>query len=164
LATWLEHFYGNGEPLVITDCVRCGTSYIRKTPLSFTCSKACANSISRQRSSQVHGKNRSLANRAYRSEVRDKVIQGYGSKCSCCGLSDPRFLTLDHVNNDGAAERRAIGNRNERSCSSYSVYSRALSEHFPPRFQLLCWNCNCAKHQHGGVCPHQLTKENPHAA
>jgi len=32
-------------------------------------------------------------------------------RCNCCGESNVLFLTLDHINNDGAEQRRAAGSR-----------------------------------------------------
>lgn len=80
---------------------------------------------------------------------REEVYAGYGGKCSCCGESNPLFLTIDHVNSDGAEERR-LTNRN--TARQHRVI---LKENFPVRYQLLCFNCNCGRHRNGGICPHQ---------
>ena len=50
------------------------------------------------------------------------------------------MLDLDHINNDGAIERR-------RKNSSLN-YSRLVNLGFPPGFQVLCRNCNWRKHRH----------------
>jgi hypothetical protein len=34
---------------------------------------------------------------------RDLVFAHYGEQCACCGESERLFLTIDHINNDGAA-------------------------------------------------------------
>ena len=34
-----------------------------------------------------------------------RVLDHYGRACSCCGETEPAFLTIDHVNNDGAEHR-----------------------------------------------------------
>lgn len=49
-------------------------------------------------------------------------------------------LAIDHVDGDGAAERRATGGGNMR------LYRRLRREGFPPGYQVLCFNCNQAKH------------------
>jgi hypothetical protein len=82
-----------------------------------------------------------------RINARTKVYEAYGNKCSCCGETEPLFLTLDHVNNDGHIERKAFSQGN--------LYGRVIREGFPNRFQLLCWNCNQGKRRNNGVCPHQ---------
>jgi hypothetical protein len=85
--------------------------------------------------------------RAKWARLRAEVIAGYGGRCACCGEEQPEFLTLDHVDGGGAAERRKHGPR---------VHLLAAKrEGFPDRFQVLCWNCNSARHLNDGVCPHE---------
>jgi hypothetical protein len=86
--------------------------------------------------------------RIYRSQRRQKIIDGYGGKCACCGESNSKFLTVDHVNNDGAKERKSVGRNNE------TIFRKIIRLNFPPEYQLLCFNCNCARFIHG-VCPHK---------
>ena len=62
------------------------------------------------------------------------------------------FLTLDHVHNDGAAHRRALGKRGIGGAAMYRILK---NQGFPPGFQILCFNCNWGKHHNGGVCPHK---------
>jgi hypothetical protein len=82
----------------------------------------------------------------YYRAVKDKVIAGYGGKCACCGVIERIFLTLDHVNGGGRKERVVCGNN--------KAYMDALRRNFPPDYQVLCFNCNWAKHALG-ECPHQ---------
>jgi hypothetical protein len=90
-------------------------------------------------------------NRQRRARLRQQVIEAYGSACACCDERTPEFLTIDHVNNDGAAHRREVG-RSARMC--LDIVRRG----FPPDFQLLCWNCNGAKGAYG-VCPHERDRQ-----
>jgi hypothetical protein len=83
---------------------------------------------------------------------RLRIVEGYGGRCSCCGLADERFLTIDHVNNNGNQHRRELGGGNRR------IFIEILKRGFPPDFQLLCFNCNCAKSTNGGVCPHEADR------
>lgn len=85
--------------------------------------------------------------------IRSKVFTYYGGKCNCCGEKEYMFLTLDHVNNDGAEHRRSLSNRRN---DNMPVYKYLISTEFAEadRFQVLCWNCNCGKRSNGGVCPH----------
>ena len=80
--------------------------------------------------------------------VRKEVLKNYGGKCVCCGESDWHFLSLDHVNNDGAKHRREIGNS--------QVYNWAKKNNYPNSLQVLCYNCNMAKAFYG-KCPHGLS-------
>lgn len=91
--------------------------------------------------------------RRERAQLKLQAIEAYGSKCACCGEEHPYFLTLDHINNDGAVHREKY---NEQQ-----IYREARREGWPKdRFQLLCMNCNFAK-GHFQECPHKLgiTKE-----
>lgn len=80
-------------------------------------------------------------------EQRLRVHEAYGGgECRCCQENHFEFLSLDHVQEDGAAHRRSLGH--------VSVYTWAETHNFPPGLQVLCMNCNFAK----GIdkeCPHQ---------
>ncbi len=94
-------------------------------------------------------------NRKWYAALKKRVIDGYGGKCQCSGCNETRFqfLTLDHVNNDGAEQRRKLGSKEIGS----ALYQRLIAQDFPKEYQLLCYNCNCAKGFYG-ECPH--TAEN----
>ena len=84
-----------------------------------------------------------------------EVYMAYGGvRCSCCGETGEKFLTLDHVNEDGWGHRKAL-----RTNSTVAVYNWAKKNSFPPGLQVLCYNCNFAKARNGGVCPHKQTFE-----
>jgi hypothetical protein len=80
----------------------------------------------------------------YRKRVRKEVLQAYGGACACCGTDYAAHLTLDHIDGGGTADRK-------ENSSSYAVERRLRREGFPPGYQILCWNCNWAKH-HEGAC------------
>lgn len=82
---------------------------------------------------------------------RAKLYAAYGGKCACCGESEMAFLSIDHVNNDGAEMRRD----GVHSSGGTAFYQWLVKSGFPPGFQVLCMNCNVGKHRNGGVCPHQ---------
>jgi hypothetical protein len=88
--------------------------------------------------SQCRADRRRQENRALRKAVLDLL----GGKCACCGVEEYVFLDIDHVNNDGAEDRRRT--------AGVATWRLALVE--PARFQVLCRNCNWAKAQ--GGCPH----------
>ncbi len=89
-----------------------------------------------------------------RARVRAAVLEAYGgSVCACCGETEPKFLTIDHVNNDGAAFRRKIAGK--RTAAGYHTYIWLIRNNYPPGFQVLCMNCNHGKRMNGGVCPHR---------
>lgn len=70
--------------------------------------------------------------------------------CQCCGEKELVFLTLDHVNDDGCEHRRTIGNNGR------SIHIWAKKNDYPNSLQVLCHNCNWARHVLG-CCPHQMS-------
>ena len=81
--------------------------------------------------------------------LRERVIAGYGGRCECCGETQQAFLAIDHVHNDGAAERRALG------LQGGQWHRWLISAGFPrDRYRLLCHCCNEARALYG-VCPHE---------
>lgn len=94
----------------------------------------------------------------WRNELKHQVFDYFGAKCACCGETEFLFLTLDHKHNDGAEHRRQLARgRSGRTASPDTVYRELVKTNFADadRFQVLCYNCNCAKRGNGGVCPHQ---------
>ena len=76
----------------------------------------------------------------YTDELRAQVFASYGGVCIQCGESHPAFLSIDHINSDGAEHRRAVG-------SGHRLYMWLRKKVFPQEdFQLLCANCNWRKH------------------
>lgn len=68
----------------------------------------------------------------YRSRRTDLINQ-LGACCNHCGESEQIVLDFDHINNDGAADKKKGG----------SILTKVTKE--PQRFQLLCKNCNWKK-------------------
>ena len=84
---------------------------------------------------------------AHRQKLREQAIAKLGGICKCCGENRMVFLAVDHIHGGGSAEERQIG--------TYGIYRRVLSDSdSADRYQVLCNNCNWAKHQTGGCCPH----------
>lgn len=84
-----------------------------------------------------------------RDVLRAEMIAAYGGKCVCCGESNPRFLTIDHVDGGGTKHRRSIG------WSGNGIFAHLKKLGWPQEgYQLLCFNCNCGRAFNGGVCPH----------
>lgn len=86
----------------------------------------------------------------YYENKRTLVFIHYGSVCNCCGESDPRFLTVDHIDNDGHSERWLSGTR----ITGGQLYQKIVKANYPSKYQLLCMNCNWGKRMNKGVCPH----------
>src|SRR5579859_6209031 len=47
----------------------------------------------------------------YQRRLKKVALDGYGHKCFCCGEPRFEFLSFDHVENDGAEERKRLGKR-----------------------------------------------------
>ena len=90
-----------------------------------------------------------------RERVKDAVCAAYGGyECACCGETEKLFLTIDHINNDGAEHRRKITGK--RHSAGYHTYIWIVKNGFPEGFQVLCMNCNHGKRMNNGICPHQV--------
>lgn len=73
----------------------------------------------------------------YRIDLKREIYDVYGGECKC-GCNQYRFLTIDHINNDGASHRRKIG---------FDIYNWLKSNNYPKEYQLLCYNCNYLKYK-----------------
>ncbi len=76
-----------------------------------------------------------------------EVISHYSQgtlKCAFCGFSDMRALTIDHIHNDGGAQRKLLYK------SGHATYHYLIVNGFPSGFQVLCRNCNWIKEFENG--------------
>lgn len=70
-------------------------------------------------------------------------------KCVCCDESNIKFLTIDHINNNGAQHRK------ESKCGSGPKFYQWLKDNnYPTGYQIMCMNCNWARSRYG-ICPHK---------
>ena len=86
----------------------------------------------------------------YRKKRKAEIIAAYGGKCTCpggCIVTEPDFLTVEHLDKDGKTHR----------ASGVNVYADIRRRGFPPDYTIHCFNCNIAKSLFG-VCPHQRVK------
>lgn len=82
--------------------------------------------------------------------LKRATIKEYGGECTCCGETKLEFLTIDHINGNGAEERR-----NLNVGAGHQFYHLLKKQGYPKgNYQVLCFNCNFAKHAYG-KCPHQ---------
>jgi hypothetical protein len=85
----------------------------------------------------------------YNSNRRLKILKHYSDgtpKCACCGETEIKFLSIDHIDGGGLKHLREIGGRGR-------LPAWIIKNNFPNGFQILCHNCNFAK-GHYGKCPH----------
>lgn len=82
-------------------------------------------------------------------EQKLRIFDAYGGRfCACCGETEIKFLSLDHILQNGAEHRRAVG---------FRVYRWLESNGYPDteQYQILCRNCNWGRWVNDGVCPHK---------
>ncbi len=91
----------------------------------------------------------------HQRKVREQVFNHYGWKCTCCGESNPGFLTIDHINNDGCKELGKDGKTRVKGGSAF--YALIIKEGFPINLQTLCFQCNCGRGANRGICPHKAS-------
>lgn len=83
--------------------------------------------------------------RQRRKENKLVVIAYFGNNCVRCNESDPRVLTLHHINGDGATDRKTkSGKRKISTPTFYARLARAirLKQPIKVELELLCSNCH----------------------
>jgi hypothetical protein len=92
-----------------------------------------------------------LRNKEHRDRLKKIVFEHYGNKCNCvtCDIVEQKFLSIDHIDNNGSKHKDKKGRR----LSGEKLYRWIIKNNFPTNLQLLCMNCNFAK-GHFGQCPH----------
>ena len=87
------------------------------------------------------------------TKIKLDVLNAYSNndpKCVCCGEKNILFLSIDHINNNGADERRKLG------VKGYNLYWYLKHNGFPQNgYQVMCFNCNFGKRYYED-CPHKL--------
>ncbi len=129
-------------------CSSCAatSSRTRKPPSSGTCHCCSSGPTIPGKTICVNCRTRMAENR---ERLKEDVYNAYGGYvCACCRETTRVFLTIDHVNNDGNEHRKSVGG------GTRNVFCWIRRNNFPPGFQVLCRNCNWAKHLLGR-CPHQ---------
>lgn len=125
-------------------CRKCKTAYQRRR---YKINKDSPN----YKRKRPRTKSENALRREYHKLRRLELIELYGGKCACCGETIQEFLTLDHIQGNGATERKQLSTR--------AIYTKAMKmldeneEEARKTYRLLCWNCNCAI-GHYGYCPH----------
>jgi hypothetical protein len=101
-------------------------------------------------------KNRAKINenkKKYRARIKKEVLSFYSKgklECRCCKEDIYEFLTIEHINGNGAQHRKEMPSSN--------IYLELKKNKFPKGYEVLCYNCNCAKGVLG-KCPHYKLKE-----
>ena len=81
-------------------------------------------------------------------KIKTETLTHYGNgKCACvnCGESRLDCLSLDHINNNGAEERRQWFGENWSSGGGVASYRKLQKLNYPDGYQTLCMNCQWIK-------------------
>jgi hypothetical protein len=95
--------------------------------------------------------------------LRDRVeaFENYGGlKCSCCGVTELAFLSLNHIAGGGNEDRRERFGVWYRG--GHELYRMLRSQKWPKGYRVLCMNCQQGIRDNGGQCPHKDPPLTPH--
>ena len=92
-----------------------------------------------------------------RAGAKEAVLKHYSGSdvpyCVCCGETTYEFLTIDHIDGNGAEHRRKNG-----IWSGSGTHEWLIKNNYPGGFRVLCFNCNSAR-GFLGYCPHEKQRE-----
>lgn len=75
-------------------------------------------------------------------KLKIKVMFKYGGECVACRCTELVLLTIDHVNDDGAKDRKD-------GLYGHNLYSYLNKRKRQNKFQILCWACQQRKRFYG---------------
>lgn len=84
-----------------------------------------------------------VRNLQYFTRLKEEALSHYSRGvpvCKICGFSDMRALTIDHINNDGLAERKRLNIH-----GGWHFYVWLKRQSYPEGYQVLCMNCQFIK-------------------
>ena len=91
-------------------------------------------------------------NRERAQKFRLEALSWYGGvipKCACCGETENKFLSFDHINGRNNAKYK-----NNHGSNWYRNLTKNEKD---PDIQILCYNCNLSKGFYG-ICPHKILR------
>jgi len=90
--------------------------------------------------------------RRRKAVLRKELFSIYGDVCACCGETEKRFLTLEHINGSGLPQSNS---KRLKTLGVEKVWKEAIEANDPTKFEILCYNCNWGRRINNGVCPHR---------
>jgi hypothetical protein len=82
-----------------------------------------------------------------RKKLKIRVLSHYSNgniRCKRCGITDIDVLTIDHINSNGAVERRQLKSLGARK-GGWNFYVWLEKHNYPSGYQVLCMNCQWKK-------------------
>ena len=105
--------------------------------------------------SKPHNKKKASKQAFIRNQIQKYAVLSHYSggipNCACCKDTHFEFLSLDHINGGGNAERRKLfGGKTD---AGGKFYRWLIKNKYPKGYRVLCMSCN---HSYGayGYCPH----------
>lgn len=96
--------------------------------------------------------------KVHNNKLKREALEHYGGAfCKCCGETELLMLSLDHVQNDGAAHRKALTGQTRTMPTQSYVWAK--QNNWPSIYQVMCFNCNWARHWNNGICPHEFARQ-----
>lgn len=151
--TWMANMRGRSEIEIAKICPNCKAQFIDNTGRhnKVFCSKECRREQYREQNHEKIKRQQRIRDVRRKERLRKLVLEHYGGsppKCACCGETEIRFLTVDHINPTHKPDRKGKRKRGVN-------YGWIVKNDFPEGFQILCFNCNCGRYYNGGICPHK---------
>jgi hypothetical protein len=109
-----QRFCPSCGPLAFHELARARTKLYRENNKEFLKRKS-AEWRAKHKDDELFRVKKKLQSNAYNDKIRQIVLSYYSggrTACVCCGESEIDFLTLDHINNDGGRERKALRGKN----------------------------------------------------
>lgn len=92
-------------------------------------------------------------------KLKIETIDAYGGLCVCCRETELVFLTIDHIDPNGFGNRKKLQKEFNHKMTGANFYRWLKKQGYPKdNFQVLCFNCNFAKHTLG-ECPHETQRQ-----
>ncbi len=141
-----------GKDGLMAQCRRCRSEYQkarRQLPEMKEYHRVASAQWYENNREQVNG-HRRISEKELEMAYKNAIFLAYGGKCYCCGEDDIRFLTIDHINNDGKQHREEVG-------VGRTMTRWIIRNGFPDNIRLACYGCNMARAHAGnnGICPHE---------
>jgi hypothetical protein len=104
----------------------------------------------------------------YRFKLKLAAIAHYSGGANCCAqcgyAANIDALTLDHIEDNGAAHRKELGCSSRGSQAGTTMYERLKALGWLPGLQVLCANCNTIKavnlrRGRDSACMHEAVKD-----
>ena len=78
-------------------------------------------------------------------KLRNALLDSLGRKCVVCGFDNPLALAIDHINGNGAQERKQFHKGKHKTSPAYYRHILEKIKNGSQDYQILCSNCNTIK-------------------